>query len=187
MKKLVFQMMISLDGYFEGLNADLGWHGPMVDAEFNEYAVKFLDTLDGLVFGRRTYQMMAAYWPTEAAIKDDPEVAKRMNGLKKFVFSNSLKKTGWENTVLLKGNAAEEVAKLKKKYNLAIFGSSDLAVQLLGKGVIDEYRIMINPVVLGAGKPLFSGITEEFRLEFVKSEVFKSGLVTITYREKKKK
>src|SRR6185295_1195127 len=113
MRKVIFQMMISLDGFFEGPNREIDWHN--VDEEFNEYAIDLLDNVDVLLFGRVTYELMANYWPTLSATTDDPIVASKMNSLPKIVFSRTLEKADWNNTRLVKENIAEEVSKLKQQ------------------------------------------------------------------------
>ncbi|HQT44688.1 MAG TPA: dihydrofolate reductase family protein [Candidatus Micrarchaeota archaeon] len=187
MRKLIFQMMVSLDGYFEGPNRELDWHGPVVDKEYNEYAAEFLDSIDTFVFGRVTYELMAGYWPTPLALKDDPIIASKMNSLKKIVFSRTLEKAEWNNSRLVRENPAAEIWRLKNLpgKDMAIFGSSDLSLPLIDNGLIDEYRIMVNPIVLGAGKPLFKGIKNRLKLELVGTRVFGSGLVVLFYGQKK--
>jgi len=181
MRKVFLFNMITLDGFFEGPNQDISWHN--VDDEFNEFAIEQLKEIDTLLFGRVTYQMMASYWPTEVAISDDPVVAGLMNSLPKTVFSKTLDKAEWSNTRLVNSNAAEEVSKLKQQpgKEIAIFGSSDLAVTLAERGLIDEYRIIINPVFLGEGTPLLKGITGKMNLNLLKSRMFKSGNVLLYY------
>ena len=158
MRKVIFFNLISLDGYFEGPDRDINWHH--VDEEFNEFAIQQTGEFGALLFGRVTYELMAGYWPTEAANRDDPEIARLMNSLPKIVFSNTLDNAEWENTKLVRDNIVEEVTKLKEQpgKDIAIFGSSDLAVTFIDLGLIDEFRIMINPVVLGGGKPILQGI-----------------------------
>jgi dihydrofolate reductase len=181
MRKLYFQMLVSLDGYFEGPGREIDWHN--VDAEFNDYAITFLDRLDTLVFGRVTYEMMAAYWPTAAALKDDPLVAARMNRLEKIVVSRSLKKSDWHNTTIVGDRAADKIAQLKSRpgKDIAVFGSSDLALTLLGAGLIDELHILVNPLFLGAGKPLFKGLAGRLPLKLLGVETFRSGNVMLKY------
>jgi dihydrofolate reductase len=183
MRKLIFQMLVSLDGYFEGPNQELDWH--MTDKEFDDYTIEITRSFDGILFGRVTYEMMASFWPSEAAMRDDPIVAKNMNSLPKYVFSKTLKKVDWNNSTLVKGDPIEAVKKLKEQpgRDLAIFGSSDLAVTLIPSGLIDEYRIFINPIVLGAGKPLFKGIHKRLNLKLMSSRVFHSGLVLLNYQQ----
>ena len=182
MRKIFFQRMISVDGFFEGPNRELDWH--VVDKDFVNYAIDLLNSVDTLLFGRVTYQMMAEYWPTPSAIEDDPIVAERMNFLPKIVFSPTLEKAEWQNSMLVKGNIAEEVTKLKHQpgKDMAIFGSSDLAVALTKLGLIDEYRIIVNPVVLGDGKTLFKGLNERLKLKLIETKTFSSGTVLLCYQ-----
>jgi dihydrofolate reductase len=181
MRKVIFFMLTSLDGYFEGPDRDINWHN--VDDEFNEFAIRQTGEFGALLFGRVTYELMAGYWPTEAAKRDDPIVAGLMNSLPKIVFSKTLEKVDWENTRLVKDNFAEAISKLKQEAgkDIAIFGSSNLTVTLMEHGLVDEYRIMVNPVVLGNGKPLFKGIRNRINLKLIKTKTFKSGNVLLYY------
>lgn len=181
MRKVIFFMLTSLDGYFEGPDRDINWHN--VDEEFNDFAIQQTGEFGALLFGRVTYELMASYWPTEAAKRDDPIVAGLMNGLPKIVFSKTLKRAGWENTRLVKDNFVEVISKLKQEAgkNIAIFGSSDLTVTLMEQGLVDEYRIMVNPIVLGNGKSLFKGIKNKINLKLIKTKAFKSGNVLLYY------
>ena len=182
MRKVFLFMLVSLDGFFEGLKQDISWHN--VDAEFNEFAIQQTSEVNTLLFGRKTYELMASYWPTESAKNDDPVVVGRMNSLPKIVFSKTLKKVEWDNTRLVKNNVVEEIAKLKQQpeKDIAIFGSSDLAVTLTKHGLIDEYRIMVNPVVLGDGKRLFEGLQNKLDLKLIKTKTFGNGNVLLYYQ-----
>ena len=182
MRRLIFQMMVSVDGYFEGPNREIDWHN--VDEEFNDLAISFLDTVDTLLFGRVTYELMASYWPSEHARTNDPIVAGKMNSLRKVVVSRTLKSVDWEKSTLLNGDIVEEVRKLKQQpgKDVAIFGSSELAVTLMQQRLVDEYRIMVNPVILGAGKSLFNGLNRRQNLKLLESKAFRSGNVLLCYR-----
>ena len=181
MRRLYLFNLITLDGFFDGPNGDLSWHN--VDDEFHEFATDQLNETDTILFGRRTYQMMASYWPTENAIKNDPIVAGKMNSLPKVVFSKTLTKASWNNTMLVKEDTAKFVLNLKTQRgrDIAILGSSDLAVSLMKLNLIDEFRIMINPVVLISGKTLFHGLDDKTHLKLVKTRAFKSGNVLLCY------
>lgn len=185
MRKIIFQNLISIDGFFEGPNKEIDWHN--VDGEFNDYAIENLDSIDLLLFGRVTYQLMASYWPTEQSITDDPIVAGKMNSFPKIVFSRTLEKAEWENTRIIKENIAEEVSNLKNQpgKNIAIFGSSDLSLTLIKHNLIDEFHIIVNPVLLGGGKTLFEGINERINFRLIESKVFKSGNVLLKYQTKR--
>jgi len=186
MRKIIFFMLTSLDGYFEGPNQDINWHN--VDDEFNQFAIQQTGEFGVLLFGRVTYELMAGYWPTETAKRDDPIVAELMNSLPKIVFSKTLERVDWENTSLVKDNFAETVSTLKKEMgkDIAIFGSSDLTVTLMEQGLVDEYRVMVNPIVLGNGKLLFQGIKGSVNLKLIKTKIFKSGNVLLYYQPNNK-
>jgi dihydrofolate reductase len=181
MRKVIFYMLTSIDGFYEGPNREIDWHN--VDEEYNDFAIDFLDHVDLLLFGRLTYELMAGYWPTEAAKRDDPVVASKMNGLSKIVFSRTLEKAEWENTRLVRSYVPEEVLRIKGEEgkDIAIFGSSDLVVSLIRFNLIDEFRIMVNPIVLGKGKSVFAGIEGRYRLKLKNMRAFESGNVLLYY------
>jgi dihydrofolate reductase len=186
MRKIILFNMVTLDGFFAGPNGEIDWHN--VDAEFNEFAIAQLNSADGLVFGRATYQMMASYWPTPTAIENDPVVANRMNSLLKIVVSRTLKSAEWNNSKLVKENVAEEISKLKQQAgkNLLLFGSADLASTWTRLGLIDEYRLMVNPVVLGKGSPMFRDIDQKLDLKLLNTKTFRSGNVLLYYEPVRK-
>jgi dihydrofolate reductase len=182
MRKLVSFMVVTLDGFYEGPNQEFDW--PNVDDEFNEFAISQLNDIDALLFGRVTYEMMASYWPTPAAIEGDPATADRMNNVNKVVYSSTLDAADWQNTTLVKGDAAESVAELKRQPGkmLALFGSPHLTVGLLERGLLDELRVMVNPILLGGGASLFTGLKDRVSLELLTTTTFKSGNVLLRYR-----
>jgi dihydrofolate reductase len=182
MRKVVFFMLTSLDGYFEGPGHEIDWHN--TDGEFQEFAIEQTGQAGMLLFGRVTYEMMASYWPTAQAIETDPVVAHLMNTLPKLVFSRTLQKADWQNTRLVKTDFAKVITSLKQEpgKDLCILGSSDLAVSFLEAGLLDEIRILINPIVLGAGKPLFKGIEDRLQLKLLKTRIFKNGNILLYYQ-----
>ncbi len=186
MKKLFSFNMVTIDGFFEGPDHDIYWHN--VDKEFNEYAIAQLDEIGILLFGRVTYQMMAAYWPTPAAVKDDPIVAGLMNRLPKVVFSRTLKKAEWNESRLVKEKIGEEITKLKQQSgkDLAVFGSGNLLAALIELDLVDEHRLMVNPVVLGAGSPLFK-TKDKLSMKLLKTRTFGNGNVLLCYQPIKKR
>jgi dihydrofolate reductase len=181
MGKIILFNMMSVDGFFEGLNKEIDWHN--VDGEFNEFAIDQLNSASVLIFGRVTYELMAGYWPSSGALSDDPVVAAKMNSIKKVVFSRTLNKADWKNTKLIKGDPVKECRLLKQKYekDIFLFGSSNLASVLRNEGVIDQYRIMINPVLLGVGNVLFKPSMKRLNLKLVKTKTFNSGNVLLYY------
>ncbi len=178
-------MMTSLDGYMEGLGHDLSWHN--VDAEFNDFAVRQLEEADTILFGRKTYQLMESFWPSKQGLEDDPVVAKLMNETPKVVVSHSLQNVTetdiWKHVTLIKDNIAEEIEKLKHLpgKDIIVLGSNNLCVTLLEQGLLDELRIMINPVVIGNGTTLFKGIKNKHKLKLVNTREFHNGNMLLTY------
>ena len=180
MRKIVVNMMVSLDGFFEGPDRDLSWH--IVDEELNNHIIGFLDTLDTFLFGRTTYELMAAYWPLPDVRKNDPLVAARLNGFQKKVFSRTLKEVTWENSELVGEFNPDEVRKWKteKGKDMSV-GGSDIAVQFLEHNLIDEFRIIVSPIALGSGKRLFEGFEHPINFKLTDSVRFKSGNVLLKY------
>ena len=170
--------MVTLDGFFAGADGNINWHN--VDAEFNEFAEKQTPEFGTLIFGRVTYDLMAGYWPEEGVIKDDPIVAGIMNSVNKIVFSKTMKSADWNNTIAMNEINIEEIKKLKEQATkpLAIFGSGQIVQEFAKLNLVDEYRLMINPLTLGQGKPLFK---EPLKLKLIGNREFKSGNVLLTY------
>ncbi|NIJ10184.1 dihydrofolate reductase [Saccharomonospora amisosensis] len=171
----------TVDGYHEGPDREIDWHN--VDEEFTDFSLRQLAETTTLVFGRVTYEMMAAYWPTRQAGETDPEVAERMNTLPKVVISGTLTQAEWANTRVVSTGIAVEIAKLKQSSDgsIAVFGSAALTRWLLRKGLLDELRLMVMPVLLGAGHPVFDGGTGRIGLRLADSTAFASGNVLNTY------
>ena len=186
MRKLFSFNMVTLDGLIAGPGGDISWHN--VDEEFGKFANEQTGTADLLLFGRVTYQMMASYWPTEEAIKNDPIVAGQMNRSPKIVFSRTLGKAEWNNTRVIKDHIAEEITKLKQQpgKDMALFGSANLMATLMQLDLIDEHRIMLNPVVLGKGTPLFQGRKDPLKFKLVNTRTFRSGNILLYYQPERK-
>ncbi len=182
MRKIFSFHVTTVDGYYEGPNQEFDW--PIVDEEFNQFALQQLDEVDTLLFGRVTYHLMASYWPTPAARQDDPKVAAKMNGLPKLVVSRTLADATWANTRLIRDDVAAELTRLKQQpgKDMVIMGSSDLTVRLLREGLVDELRIMVNPVVLGDGKSLFRTASSRIGLKLLRARPFNSGNVLLYYQ-----
>jgi dihydrofolate reductase len=176
--------MVTIDGFFAGANGEIDWHS--TDDEFNNFAIEQASSsvVDMILFGRVTYQMMASYWPTPTAINDDPIVAHMMNNTPKIVFSRTLEKAEWNNTRLIRDHVAEEIIQLKQQpgKDLILFGSANLMATLVQQDLIDEHRIMVNPVVLGSGTPLFQGVHSSLKLKLANTRVFRNGNVLLTYQ-----
>jgi dihydrofolate reductase len=174
-------IMVSLDGYFEGEKPwDLDWH--RTDEEFNDFAAEQLDEFDTLVFGRATYEGMAQYWPSEEAVKSDPEVATRMNEANKIVVSRTLTSPvpAWNNTRLVK-----DARELRADEKMLVLGSAVLTTSLLEDGLLDELRIMVNPVLLGSGRALATSAKGQISLRLLARREFRNGNVLLTYEPDK--
>lgn len=186
MRKLFAFNLISLDGFFEGPNQDINWHN--VDEEFNEFAIEQISAVGALLFGRVTYQLMESYWPTADALKNDPVIAGIMNSVPKLVFSRTLEKAEWNNTRIVKENIEQEILNLKKQpgKDMAVFGSADLLSTLMQMDLVDEHRVMVNPLLLGKGNPLFKNMDEKIDLRLVKTRTFQSGNVLLYYEPVRK-
>ena len=187
MRKLQVFNLITLDGYFTGENGDISWH--KTDEEFQELAEKASTSGNTLLFGRVTYELMAAYWPAPAALKDDPVVARGMGASPKIVFSRKLKEAAWENTRLVKGDMLGAVRRLKRGSGkpLVVLGSGSLVAQLAQAGLVDEYQLLVVPVIIGKGRPLFEGVRRRVDLRLVSTRAFANGNVLLTYHPAKTK
>lgn len=184
MRKLVVFNQVTLDGYFAGDNGDIGWaHSDKEDAEWQAFIVGNANSGGTLLFGRVTYELMAAYWPTPAALEQDSAVAKGMNALPKIVFSRTLDSVSWSNTRLVKGGMTTEVRRLKGESgrDLVILGSGSIVSQLTQDGLIDEYQIVLNAVVLGKGRTMFDGVKKQAALKLARTRPFRNGKILLSY------
>jgi dihydrofolate reductase len=181
MRKLNCFNFISLNGFYKGANEDYSWH--VHDEEGGKYSEENLKGGGTLVFGRVTYQMMEKSWTSEWALTNMPKVAEGMNKAEKIVFSNTLEKATWQNTALVKGDLIENVKKLKQMpgSDMCILGSGSVIAQLADHNLIDVYQLMIDPLVLAEGTPLFNNMKNRLNLKLTSTKVFKSGSVVMSY------
>ena len=182
MPKLVVYNAVSLDGYFTDANGDMSW-AHKKDPEWQAFVSENANGGGQLLFGRVTYDLMASFWPTPPPAQSNPIVVERMNSLRKFVFSTTLDKVSWNNTTLLKGDLTTEVRKLKQEPgpNMVIMGSGSVVAQLAGAGLIDEYQIVLTPLVVGNGRTLFEGVKNKLPMKLAKSRAFGNGNVVLFY------
>ncbi len=178
--------MVSVDGYFAGPNGEIDWH--VVDDEFNQYAIELLKSVDTLIFGRITYDLMYDYWPKA---HEDPkitpadlEVAEYMNKLHKIVFSEKEVRLDWDTaTVHHTINPADITAwKSQPGKDMVIFGSGTIVKQCTELGLIDEYRFIVAPVILGKGRSMFEGLAKSLKLDLLKSQTLGSGNIILFYQ-----
>ena len=178
MRKIFLFMNVSLDGYYEDSNHDLsGFHN-----DFEAFSAEQSQEVDALLFGRKTYEMMK-FWSTPQAEEMMPEVAKFMNDNLKLVASRAPFDPGWKNVEVISGDVVGQVKKIKAQPggNIIIFGSNTLCVSLMQAGLIDEFQIVVNPVVFGEGTPLFAGLPKTVEFALIETRRFKSGSVLLTY------
>lgn len=185
MRKIIVFNLITLDGYFAGEDGNIDWH--QVDDEFNEFAIEQTGQFGGLIFGKTTYQIFEDFWPKAVndpkMSKEDRKVAQIIDDIRKIVFSKSLKEVTWKNSELYHDIDPEVVKQWKKDdgRDLAIFGSGTIVQQFTNLGLIDEYRLLLNPIVLGKGKPMFANLNEKLSFKLTNTRPFKNGNVLLTY------
>jgi dihydrofolate reductase len=177
MAKLIMWNLMTLDGFVEGPNRDISWHDDVWGEELERLSIEQLHEAGGLLFGRVTYELMANYWPTASG-----EVADFMNASPKYVFSRTLARADWNNTQLFGSDVTAAVVRLKhdSAKDIFLFGSADLAASLILQGLIDEFRIAINPIILGSGAPLFKQGTR-VKLKLIDVRPLSTGVVILRY------
>ena len=184
MRKLAVFNHVTLDGYFVDIHGGMSWaHNNTKDAEYQEFVAGNASGGGELLFGRITYELMAGYWPTPRAHQNDPVVAEGMNNLRKVVFSRTLDHVTWNNTRLVRGDMAEEVRKMKNESGegMVILGSGSLVSQLAQEGLIDEYQMVVNPIVLGKGRTMFEELKEKLALRLTRTRAFGNGNTFLCY------
>jgi dihydrofolate reductase len=187
MRKVVAFNNVTLDGYFTARNGDMSWaQGAGSEAAWDAFVEGNARGGGVLIFGRITYEMMASYWPTPLAAQHNPVVAERINSGPKIVFSRTLEKASWNNTKLIKGDLPAEVRKMKQEpgADMVILGSGSIVSQLAQEGLIDEYQLVVIPVVIGKGRTLFEGVKEKIPLKLTKPRTFVNGNVLLCYEPK---
>jgi dihydrofolate reductase len=185
MGKLVVFNNVSVDGFFVDARGDMSW-AHKHDSEWTAFAAENASGRGGtLLFGRVTYQMMASWWPTPMAARQMPEVAAGMNAMSKVVFSRTLKKADvtWANTRLVARGlvAAVKTLKAERGRSLVVLGSGTIVSQLTAAGLVDELQLVVNPLVLGAGRTLFDGLKAPVELKLKSARPFRNGNIVVTY------
>ncbi len=187
MRKLIVFNLISLDGFFAGVDGNIDWH--MVDDEFNKFAAEQTSNFGTIIFGNTTYTLFEEYWPKAlidpATSADDRKIAQIIDDIDKIVFSKTRDKTTWRNSKLLNDIVPGEINKLKEEdgKDMVIFGSGTIVEQMANLDLIDEYRLLVNPVILGQGKPMFKNVNQK-QLELINTRRFANGNVLLTYKNK---
>ena len=186
MRKIITTTWVTLDGFIAGPNEEMDW--VIVDDEMGQYEDDVVSAADTLLLGRVTYQSFAGSWPdvpdNPAAQPGEKEYARKLNAMRKIVFSRTLPTVEWNNSSLMKEVLPEAITKLKQEpgRDMLIYGSASIVRTLTNHGLIDEYQLLVHPVVLGSGKPLFQDIRDRRKLQLVKTKTFPSGVVGLYYQ-----
>lgn len=175
MRKVILSMMVSLDNFIEPTNPEEEW--AVWDDEMTKYIMDFFNEVDTFLYGRVAYESMLDYWP-----KATGEFADIMNKTPKLVFSRTLNKADW-NANIINGNIKDKITQIKMQpgKNLVLFAGTDIASAFINLDLIDEYRIIVNPLILGGGKPLFQNIKSRQNLKLINIKRFTCGNVILYY------
>lgn len=187
MKKIIAVEWLSVDGYFSGPKGETDWL--VSGEETGEYLLKLFANIDTILLGQVTYEMFAPYWPKPDPADGNPkELTDFMNNSRKVVFSKSLEKTEWNNSVLIENIDATAIKKMKKEgsKDIVIFGSGSIVSQLTKLELIDEYQFIVIPIFLGNGKTLFKSDEAKLKLKFLESKSFDGGNMILRYEDEKK-
>jgi len=182
MRKIIVSNYVTLDGFFAGPKGEIDWF--VWDDETVSSSKELMASIDTILFGRVTYELMAGYWPTASPPAEDPGIINFMNNSPKIVFSRSLAKPDWNNTHVVKEINQDEVRKMKQGSgrDMVIYGSGSIVSTLTRWGLIDEYLLFVNPVVLGSGKPMFIGMQNKVDLKLLGTRAFQCGVVLLRYQ-----
>lgn len=183
MRKLKLQVQITIDGYVAGPNGEMDWTNRNWDNELKNYVGAITDPVDCIVLGRKLAQGFIPYWASHPV----EEGADKFNNIKKVVFTKTLDKSEWENTILAKGDLVDEITKLKKQdgKDIIAYGGATFVSALIKHGLIDEFHLFINPITIGAGMKIFSELDRRQNLTLVKSTTFDCGIVVLNYQPKR--
>jgi len=185
MRKLIFFMHTSLDGFVAGLQGEMNWI--KIDETMFDFVGTVTDKADTALYGRVTNEMMQNYWPTAGdqpnATRHDKEHSAWYNKVSKVVLSRTMRDKGLPNTKVIGDHLADNIHQIKKQEgkNILIFGSPSASHSLLGEGLVDEFWLFVNPVLLGHGIPLFNSVNETIKLNLLETKTFSSEVVALHY------
>ena len=191
MRKVKLQVQISIDGFVSGKNGEMDWMTWNWDNKLKEYVNQITEPIDCIILGRVLAQGFIPHWANVAKEQNNPEfeAGKKYTNTHKVVFTKTLDKSEWDNTVLAKGELVEEITKLKNQEgkDIIVYGGGSFVSNLIKENLIDEYHFFINPVVLGKGMTIFQGVEANLNLEFVNSYPFECGITINKYKKKEEK
>jgi dihydrofolate reductase len=188
MPRIITTTWVTLDGFIAGPNGEMDWVGQFYDDAMGAYESDLVNAADTLLLGRVTYESFAVSWPHVPDNPDAPEgekvYARRLNAMRKVVVSRTLDRAEWNNSTLLRAVTPEAIEQLKRESggDIVIYGSASLVHTLTNLGAIDEYQVLVHPVILGGGKPLFGDVNGQVTLKLVNSKTHPSGVVLLTYQ-----
>jgi dihydrofolate reductase len=185
MRKLKLQVQMTVDGYIAGQNGEMDWMTSNWDDELKKYVKEITEPVDCIILGRKLAEGFIPYWAAVAANPDDPEftAGKKFTDTQKVVFTKTLDKSNWDNTVLAKGDLFDEITKLKKKdgEDIIAYGGATFVSALIKQWLIDEFHLFINPTAIGRGMTIFKELDNKQNLAFKKSSAFACGIVILCY------
>jgi dihydrofolate reductase len=184
-RRLFVSMIVSLDGYIEGPGRELDWFADD-DPQFEQYCDEMIDSVGLALYGRRSYELMLGYWPNAEASPRSPAdlaFARKMNALPKIVLSRTLQRAEWNNTRIVRERVGETLAELKRTAGKPIvaWAGAGLIATLAQLGLVDEYRLIVHPVLLGKGTPMFQGIAGRQRLRLTRTMQLGRNLAVLCY------
>jgi len=188
MRKIITTTWVTLDGYIAGPNGEMDWVAENYDDAMAAYENEIVSQADTLLLGRVTYQSFAGSWPhvpdNPSASEGEKAYARTLNAMRKMVFSRTLESVEWNNSTLRKEVIPEEIKQLKQEpgRDLLIYGSASIIQTLTNHGLIDEYQVLVHPVIVGGGKALFQDIEHQVKLKLVNTKTHPSGVVVLSYQ-----
>jgi dihydrofolate reductase len=189
MRKIIVTTWVTIDGFIAGPNNEMNWVGQLYDEAMGQYESDLVSAADTLILGRTTYESFAGSWPhvpdNPSVSEGEKEYARKLNAMRKVVFSKTLEKAEWNNSTLLRKIVPDEIVKLKQEpgKDIVIYGSASIVQALTNLGLIDEYQLLVHPLVLGSGKPLFKDIAKPVNLKLSRVDNRKSGVVVLYYEQ----
>ena len=188
MRKIITTTWVTLDGYIAGPNGEMDWVAEHYDDAMAAYETEIVSQADTLLLGRVTYQSFAGSWPhvpdNPGASEGEKANARTLNAMRKIVFSRTLESVAWNNSTLRKEVVPAEIEQLKQEpgRDMLIYGSASIIQTLTNHGLIDEYQVLVHPLIVGGGKPLFHNIGHQVKLKLVNAKTHPSGVVVLSYQ-----